>query len=220
MRNIGAIVIAAVLLFGCAERGSDLPRLPALAGEFPAEECSGLFGAGGRQFVHSIDFSMDRGYGTTVVGITTLEPAGIRCALLSVEGFTLFEAAFDRDQGLSVLRAVPPFDAPHFAKGLIADIQAIFLAPPGEMRPGLAENGERICRFTAADGEISDVILADEGCPQIRTYTRDGLLQRVITGRDCRWSDAGLIPRYLELRSYGRSGYTLKMTLLRADETT
>ncbi|HKJ63780.1 MAG TPA: hypothetical protein VJ969_00135 [Desulfopila sp.] len=218
MRSIGAIVTALVLVFGCADRGRDLSRLPALSGEFAVEDCNSLFPARGWQFVHSIDFTMDNGYGTTVLGVTTLEPARIRCALLSVEGFTLFEALFDRNTGLTILRAVPPFDTAVFAEGLIADIRTIFLPPPGEMHPGLTQDGKRICRFTSAEGRIGDIIIADEKCPQIQTYSPDGLLKRLVTGRDCRRSRAGLIPRSLELHSYGRTGYTLKMNLLRTDK--
>jgi len=217
MRCLGAIFIAVVLLFGCAERGAKLPQLLAVSAESAPPECTDIFPSRGWQFIHSIEFSLDHGYGTTVVGVTSLEPRRIRCALVSLEGFTLFEAGFDRGTGLHVQRAVPPFDTPLFAEGLMEDIRAIFLSPAGAMQRGQSSEGKKICRFITAAGTVTDIIAADGGCPQIRSYSQDGRLRRLITGSGCQKSGPGRIPHYLELRSYGGSGYTLKMNLLRAD---
>ena len=100
------------------------------------DSCAAVFPQGKWQFAHAIDFAMRDGSGTPVIGVTSLTGNDIDCALITVEGLTLFEAAFHHDGSIEVRRAVPPFDGPDFAKGMIADIRAIFQPPTGSMRMG------------------------------------------------------------------------------------
>jgi hypothetical protein len=211
-------------LLACAAETQ--PRLPQLMGapeSMQNDGCGAVFPQGRRQFVHAIDFTMADGSGTAVVGVTSLNEKDIACALVTVEGLTLFEAVFFHDGGLTVKRAVPPFDKPEFAQGLIADIRAIFQPPPGRGRKGqlllpTSPAGlTAVCRYTQADGGVVDVLPDVDGCWQIKSYTPDGVMDRTIVGRSCKEQGTGLIPDSIELKTYGRTGYTLNMTLIRAD---
>jgi hypothetical protein len=170
------------------------------------------------QFVHSIDFTMKDGSGTTVVGVTTLNEKDIECALVTVEGLTIFEAAFRHDKSFEIRRAIPPFDKPEFAKGLINDIRAIFQPPPGtKMQTGQLAGAASVCRYEEVGGGVVDVLIDNYGCLQIKSYNPGLVLERSITGQSCREIGSSLIPDYILLKTFGRTGYTLKMTLISAD---
>lgn len=200
-----------VLLASCAAQRDMLPDLQEMRARPETQACGAVFPSGRWQFVHSIEFAMQDGSGSTALGVTTLAPDRLDCALLTPEGFTLFAASLHGQEDFKVSRAVPPFDKPAFAKGLLADIQAIFRPPAGPARQGPA-----VCRFAGADGRTTDV-LETEGCWQLRTYGPDRLLERSVTGRGCVRKNAAAVPQGIELKAYGPAGYTLKMTLIRAD---
>lgn len=178
--------------------------------------CSAVFPQGKWQFVHAIDFVMKDRSGTPVIGVTSLTDDGIDCALITIEGLTLFEAAFLHNGSIEVRRAVPPFDGPDFAKGLIVDIRAIFQQPTGSMKMGQVAGKTAVCRYID-QGLVVDVLPDVDDCWQIKSYTSDLKIDRSIDGRSCRKKGSNLIPDYLELQTYGQAGYTLKMTLITAD---
>jgi hypothetical protein len=213
-----------ILLFiaACAaDPQSRLPEMTAAEDRQGEDVCMDVFpqvNGGKWQFVHSIDFTMKDGAGTTVVGVTTLDENGIECALVTVEGLTLFEAAFSHDKSFEIRRAIPPFDNPEFAKGLINDIRAIFQPPAGtKMRTGHLAGAGSVCRYVKVDGAVVDVLPDIDGCLQIKNYNPNLILVRSIIGQSCRKIGASLIPDYIELKTFGRTGYTLKMTLISAD---
>ncbi|MDO9068841.1 MAG: hypothetical protein Q7W05_10360, partial [Deltaproteobacteria bacterium] len=132
--------------------------------------------------------------------------------------FTLFEAAYQEGKGLAVKRAVPPFDKPAFGEGLMRDVRTIFLAPSAQtMRYGRSADNAPVCRYTGIDGRILDILPATDDCWQIRSYTSDRVMDRSIVGRSCRKEGDNLIPEHLELRGFGQTDYTLKMTLIHAE---
>lgn len=199
-------------------------RLPEITTAEDGQEkdiCADVFPQGNRgkwQFVHSIDFTMKNGSGTTVVGVTTLDGNDIESALVTVEGLTLFEANFRHDKSFEIKRAIPPFDNPEFANGLINDIRAIFQPPPGiQMQTGQLAGAVSTCRYVQVDGGVVDVLPDIDGCLQIKRYNPDLILERSIIGKSCREIGSSLIPNYIELKTFGRTGYTLKMTLISAD---
>jgi hypothetical protein len=198
-----------------------LPEMTAAEDRRGEDVCADVFpeqNGGKWQFVHSIDFTMKDGSGTTVVGVTTLDENDIECALVTVEGLTLFEAAFSHDRSIEIRRAIPPFDKPEFARGLINDIRAIFQSPQGtKMQTGQLAGAASVCRYEEAGGGVVDVLTDKDGCLQIKNYNPDLILERSITGLPCREIGSSLIPAYIELKTIGRTGYTLKMTLISAD---
>lgn len=199
-----------------------LPEIIAAADGQEEDVCANVFpkkNGGKWQFVHSIDFTMKNGSGTTVVGVTTLDKNIIESALVTVEGLTLFEATFSDEKSIEIRRAIPPFDKPEFAKGLINDIMAIFQPPAGnKMQTGqLAGAASSVCRYVEVDGRVVDVLPNVDGCLQIKSYNPDLILERSIIGESRREIGSSLIPDYIELKTFGRTGYTLKMTLISAD---
>ena len=203
-------------LTGCAAQQPSLPELIAEAGE--GRGCAAVFPQGRWEFVHTIEFSMADGSGSTVLGVTRLAGQEIACALMTVEGFTLFEAVYGERGGLELRRAVPPFDNPAFAAGLMEDVRTIFRAPsPAKVQFGRVAGTVPTCRYTGADGRITDIQPTTEGCWQIRAYGADQALSRAIAGRSCRKEGEGLIPEHLELKGFGHTNYTLKMTLIHAE---
>ncbi len=209
-----------ILLLGLtacvAEQQLSLPQLAADARE--DRGCESVFPQGRWQFVHTIDFSMADGSGSTVIGVTSLAGDEITCALMTVEGFTLFEAVYRGKEGLEVRRAVPPFDKPAFAAGLMEDVRTLFRAPsPAKVQYGRAGGTIPICRYPGVEGRITDILPAMDGCWQIRTYGADLALSRSVVGHSCRKEGESLIPEYLELKGFGPTNYTLKMTLIHAE---
>ncbi len=208
-----------ILLTSCAvEKQRHLPNLsPAPALE--ETSCSAaVFPQGKWQFIHAIDFSMKNGAGTAVIGVTSLSRNRIDCALITIEGLTLFEAAYEEEKGLEIRRAVPPFDKPLFAEGLLRDLRTIFQPPTGGMQTGQIPGAITVCRYADNMSRVIDVLPEADDRWQINIYNSEMTLDRSITGRSCRNNDSAQIPEYLELNSYGQTGYTLKMTLIRADK--
>jgi hypothetical protein len=236
--KIHLLFLSAILfgIVGCAaETQYRLPELTgvedgreidACAAVFPIGESGGYGGKGRWQFVHSIDFTMKDGSGATVIGVTSLCGKNIECALMTVEGLTLFEAVFSHDESIEVRRAVPPFDRPEFAAGLINDIRAIFQPPPGSVETGQYQLQPQpagvtsVCRYRdGSNGVVGvvDVLPEVDGCWQINSYTSDLVMKRSITGLSCSKRGFSRIPDHILLKTYGQTGYTLKMTLISAD---
>jgi len=206
---------SALLLFilcSCAVSGP--PVLDDSRACSDSRDCASAFPRGSWQFVHLIEFSLADGSGGTVIGVTVLDGQTIKCALTTTEGMTLFEA--ESAGSLKVLRAVPPFDRPGFARGLLADVRTIFVRPQGLPSCGMFGR-EPGCRFRYRDG-TTDVVLSADGCLQINTWTAAGLPVRIITTHDCTLRQGYRLARSLILKAPGKGGYILKMKLLRAQQ--
>jgi hypothetical protein len=213
------ISVLLVCLAGCATAPqSRLPELTATGYGQKSHGCDAVFPEGNWQFAHTIDFTLWDGSGAPVIGITSLNATDIDVALVTVEGLTLFDATFHLDGGTEVRRAVPPFDGPEFAQGLIGDIRAIFQPPTGSMAMGQVAGVTSACRYTSTAGRVVDVLPDVGDCWQIKSYTPDLIMDSSIVGRSCKKKGSSLIPDYLELKTYGQIGYTLKLTLITADK--
>jgi hypothetical protein len=225
MKSVSLSVVL-ILLCSCAVLQS--PRLPDLTGgEFIDEDfrrqtqqnCERNFVSGNWQFVHSITFKMANGHGATVIGVTVLDGDTMKTGLMTVEGFVLFEAELDKGEKLHVNRALPPFDNSEFALGLMRDVHAIFLIP-SEGNPVVTRlaDGDSVCRYEAADGQIIDVIPTADGSNVMNVYDADQTRIRSITTNDFVSIDTEMIPENIHLTALGLRGYTLKMTLISADK--
>ncbi len=181
-------------------------------------DCESIYPQGHWQFVHLIEFQLPNGTGGTVIGITVIEGNAVQCALTTTEGMTLFEAE-DGDT-LKILQAVPPFDKPGFAEGLMADVRAIFLQPPGAPVCGALADERRTCRFRQQDGKLTDILPEPDArkCFRIITWSADHRQTRIITAKDCRQQDGYRQARSLTLNSSGIKNYTLKMSLINAEQ--
>ncbi len=204
-------------LLALASCSTHTAPMPALA---PAQDsradCSPLFPRGNFQFVHFIEFSMPANRRGSAMGVTVLHGDTIKSVLMTVEGFVLFAA--ESGDTLHVTRAVPPFDKPDFAHAMIKDIQTIFLLPRGTRASGILPGDGPVCRITEDSGAVTD-ILSTGSCRELHLYSPHHLLQTTITGSDCsRQLGSAMLPEILELTSLQMGGYSLKMTLLNAEE--
>jgi len=184
--------------------------------------CDGIFPKGSWQFVHAIDFSLKNGRESRVIGITTLAGDAVGCALLTIEGFTLFEARYRDGRPIDIVRAVPPFDKPAFAEGLLRDVMTIFQEPATEnVQYGRSVDNLPVCRYIDDGRRVTDIERTVGGCWQIKTFQgAERVMSRLVSGRSCRMRDGYLLPEYIELKGIGQDDYTLKMTLINAENMT
>ncbi|MBA3008532.1 MAG: DUF3261 domain-containing protein [Proteobacteria bacterium] len=223
LKSVLAFVFLLLLAACSALQPVHLPDLTALdavddsqAGQL-LQRCRNNFVTGNWQFVHSIAFKRADGGGATVIGVTVLDGQKLHCALMTVEGLVLFEAELAQEK-LTVSRALPPFDKPEFARGLIRDVQAIFLPPAAEEpKTGRLVGGELVCRYQADNGQITDLLVDDDGS-RMNIYDPDLNRSRSIVAGSPISVAAERVPETLELTASGLSAYTLTMTLISADK--
>lgn len=207
----------ALCLLGLLTACSSLPEIRPAAGLPPdlQERCRSVYPAAPYQFVHAIEARMPGDAGMTLTGVVTVDPErnAIRCVVMSLEGFVLFDAR--QQQSLTVLRAVQPFDSPEFAENMMADIRLIFFPPGGVfMAAGLFDNGFPGCRYLNGKKLPVDVILNRSQGWVIRQYDIDDRPSRQV--RASALSREG-IPARLDFSRLQPPSYTLIMTLLQSE---
>jgi hypothetical protein len=213
------LLVVFASLCSCSAPRPMLPDLAAGASRgSESRSCGRLWPSGDWQFVHSITFQFDGAQPTTVLGVTVFSAGEGRCVLTTLEGLTLFEARW-RDEGVpQIKRALPPFDKPPLAAGLLRDVKMIFTVPGVQGKQGLAADHNAVCRYAAGDlaGDVTDVVWRQDNCWTINRYAEGRLTKRVVAG-DCSRRDDGLLPRTLRLEAFGNGTYLLTMTLLSAE---
>jgi hypothetical protein len=179
------------------------------------EGCRRPFLPGSCRLVHALETTMPDGAKGTAVGILVADPRtrGFRTALMTIEGFVLFDA--EAGETLTVHRAVPPFGAPAFAKALAEDIRLAFFPPGGEPAAwGEGKDGALVCRFDRADGRLVEVMTLRDGVVEIRLYgTGQEVLKKITMPPLQR---PGLADT-LEIRGSGWPPYTLRLRLLESE---
>lgn len=222
-----------LLLAACARQGA-IPRLDLIrATSDPAlqERCQAFFPPDRLQLVHAISFRLAQGEGGHALGVVVLDGASIDCVLTTMEGFTLFAARSAGKHDLHIDRAVPPFDRPGFAEGLMRDVRLLFRPPQGTTALGILPDGQRACRFHEQDRLVELVPQPDNGW-LLREFTGQSVLKVdgcLLTTRDLEWrltrsilaapplaESAGLAAT-LDLTASGPAGYTLNLRLLNAE---
>jgi hypothetical protein len=217
MRIVVSVSALALLLSACGCAG--LPPLkpldPALK---PAilDECRQPFLPARYRLVHTLEALMPDGARTTAIGVLLADPqsGGFRSVLMTIEGWVLFD--IEGGAMPAVHRAVPPFDAPAFARQMAEDIGLAFFPPGGEpVGWGQEAKGFRGCRFARPGGGVVDVLKDEGGGREIRLYgTGQELLKRVkipILERP------GLADQ-LEIRGCGWPSYTLRLKLVESEK--
>ena len=207
-----------VLIFLCAACAR-LPAITPVPGGLPSASdrapCS-VFPEGSWQFLHSIKAELPDGGGFTSMGLTLLSShrRTNRSVIMTVEGFVVFDGEYDRR--LVVHRALPPFDSPHFAAGLMDDIRLVFFEPEGPViAAGLLANGSRVRRHQAPDGGYIDVEGPRGGAWGLKRYSRGERLVRSISAQPPAGGGPGF-PASIELTAYGSQNYRLALTLIEA----
>lgn len=217
MRSLGFLLLALCVLSSCVSANRNV--LPAIVATEPGAladgRCTRMFPQKPWQYVHALNFRLANGGSGSALGVVSLDQSSIRCALMSVEGLTLFEAHSPFAGRVEVSRALPPFDGREFAAGLMRDLRALFLVPPGSPGQGRLEDGRMVCRFTAPQ-RITDILPGDDGCWQVHLYT-----DRVNTGsietHTCHGLDSVFVAQTMELMVPGPAGYTISLRLLSAE---
>jgi hypothetical protein len=186
-----------------------------------AERVSGRpFPKGHWQLVHRIEARFPGNHKALMMGALELDSATgrLNCALMTVEGFTLFSAGFNPGDPvpLTITRAVPPFDQPGFAEGLMADLHLLFFVPEARETTGSLDDGP-VRRYHYRDGRTIDVIARPNGRFRIDFYDTDA---RLVRRARLIFSPSTAAPQNIAtkifLEAKDDAGYTLKLDLIDA----
>jgi hypothetical protein len=217
MKHTLLLIVLAAMLTACRS----LPAIRPIAASAPSAEafCRKIFPRQAWYMVHTIKTEWPGGRQGVMMGVVSLAPAdnAVDCALLTIEGLRLFEA---RDDGtLTVRRALPPFDRPALAEGMMADIRMLFF-PPAEppFATGSLPSGEPVCRFGLLDG-YQDILQRPSGEIVIQRYDRRGRLTRRATVVRCRpggADDLEAVACRIRLEAFRPADYRLDLDLVEA----
>jgi len=177
--------------------------------------CSIPFITGKQQFIHVIEAELPNKANLSMIGITVISPEtdSIQCVIMTIEGFVIFDAVYDRE--LTINRGVSPFDSKAFAQGMIDDIRLIFFKPNGVLlQSGNLKDGSHACRYTDNDHYVTDLITTPDNHLEIRKYDKNLKLMRSVKT----YSDKEMIPERLELTAYGDNPYALKLKLIKYEK--
>lgn len=176
--------------------------------------CFSLFPSRPWECVHKIEAVIREGVSSTMLGITKGDPAlrKLHTVLLTSEGFILFEAE-QLGETLFLLKTAAPFDSPAFARGLMEDVNLLFLRPQGRpLKWGRRADGAVLCEWENPDGSRKEILVST--IFRISVRDREGDLAK----------EAVLQPPFVhglasnvEFRVYKPAPYRLKMTLLRGE---
>lgn len=212
MKRFALLLCAAFVLTSCAS----LPPLEPLDPSGQAAllgRCRAPYLHAKYRLVHSIAATMPTGETGHLIGVTVADPArrSLHSVLMTIEGLVLFEARFD--EAIAVDRALPPFDSPRFAEGLMDDIGLMLFTPRESLAQAGTCKGEPVCRYRGKWGTI-DVIADSNGGFTLRRFNTSRSLVRELRLSS---PDAHGISRKIELVAHGMLGYTLHLELIRAE---
>ena len=213
MNRLFIFSVCLFALTACAR----LPRIdpfPAGCPSAAASACRDIYPQGRWQLLHSIEATLPGGGKQVLTGVSVLssEDRSIQWALMTVEGFVIFSGRWNG--ALSVGRAVPPFDRPGFAEGMMADLRLLFFAPRAPLlSTGRLEQGDPVCRFGSAENTI-DIVMPPDGSRIICQYGSNHRLARSIVADPPSPASRGAFSRHLVLKHPGVLGYQLELKLI------
>ncbi len=200
-----------ILCIGCVPK-SRTTLSPGSPEDLPG--CHAIFPAEPWESVHKIEATFGGG-SSSLIGITKGEPSErrLQSVLLTPEGFILFDAE-RRVNGISVRRAVAPFDSPAFARGLIEDVSFLFLPPPAKPTTwGKETDGTMICKWEDPDNSHTEITGSmDNGWRILRRDKYGEVTKEVVLNGPFL---NGLASR-MEFRTFKPAPYKLRMTLIQA----
>jgi hypothetical protein len=188
------------------------PETPLLPGApEDLQMCLALFPSGPWESTHKIEANIREEFSSALLGVTKGDPEGrkLHTVLLTPEGFILFEAE-QHGSTMSVLKAVAPFESAAFAKGLMEDVEFLFLPPAGlPSKCGRTADGAILCQWEGPDGSRRELALSAVRKMSLRDKHGDLTKEAVLMAPFVK----GLASQ-MELRAYKPARYKLKMTLL------
>ncbi|MFO7861212.1 MAG: hypothetical protein R6U41_08320 [Desulfosalsimonas sp.] len=221
------LLLVCFLLYvsGCRSLAPIQPESQALR-EDTARQCRAHFLTRPRQMVQSLTAYLPGGDVKDAIAVIRIHPeAGrIKCVIMSVEGFVLFNGEYDG--GVSIRRAVPPFDKEKFARAMFADIRLAFISPEAsDVEVGTLSGGAPICRYACSgDKGFVEVRLSGADRLEIRRYTGGKKLRETVNvcyppacGSPLP-GGAGEVPAKINIFHHGLFDYRLELNLLEAKE--
>jgi len=211
------LLLFSLILLSCAQMPKLSPADPSRVSAIQ-KQCQDIFPSVTLHLLHSIEAQIP-GRGTQfMTGLTLLCPAEnqFRSVMMSIEGLVIFDGVYDKGK-IVTARGIPPFDSPHFAKGLLSDVHLMLVEPAREgLETGLGEGGTEICRYKAGDGMTRDVEIHPDGICFIRQYVKNRLRRtvRIRPGSD------PAISEETDLVFHGAAAYSLHLNLLESEEIT
>ena len=175
--------------------------------------CYAIFPAEPWESVHKIEATFRGGGSSSLLGVTKGDPSErkLQCLLLTPEGFILFDAE-RRENGITVWKAVAPFDSPAFASGLMEDVTLLLLPPRVKPRRWRKEtDGTTICNWEGPDDSHTEIRGSmDSGWRILRRDRYGEVIKEVVLNGPF---VNGLASR-MELRAFKPASYKLRMTLV------
>ncbi len=174
--------------------------------------CYAVFPAEPWESVHRIEATI-RGGSSSLLGVTKGEPSErrLQSLLLTPEGFILFDAELSGD-GITVRKAVAPFDSPAFARGLMEDVSLLFLPPRVKPTAWQKEtDGTMICNWEGHDDSHTEISGSMDSGWRILRQNKNGKIVKEIALNGPFVN--GLASR-AELRAFKPTPYRLRMTLV------
>jgi len=166
------------------------------------------------RFVHAIEVTLPGGGTGTVMGVSLIDPAleKIHSVIMTIEGFILFDAQYEKE--VRVDRAVPPFNAKHFAQHMMEDVRLILLAPHGRLSSaGVLEDGSTICQYDGSQGKIVDLVVHKDNSWEIGVYSNSSETIRRVNASSVR----DRIPALIKLTAFDSWDYSLLLSLISAE---
>ena len=220
MSRVRLLPLIVLMLMSCHS-------LPAITptGKTPTDieaACAVIFPRQAWRMVHTIKTDFPGGRKGVMLGVVSLVPDEntVECALLSIEGLRLFEA---HDDGtLTIRRALPPFERPALANGMMQDIRLIFFRPEAPpLTSGMMPSGEPGCRYALADG-IQDIVRKPSGEMVIHRYDEKNRLTRRVGITRCHPDGTAgqeAVPCRILLEAFHPASYQLELDLVEARPT-
>lgn len=219
MKDLGIILLWLLLPVACAP----LPDIHPVRESLPLSSaaCDHVFPQGDWQFLHTIEATPPSGGKQTLLGLSQLSStrkAG-NFVIMTLEGMVLFEAHVD--DAIDISRAVPPFDKPGMAEGIIDDLRLIFFKPaPSASKTGTVGNGYRVCRFSLPEGGTQDIQIRNKTDWMVHKYNRSNRIVRTVKTVPAQGRSVQGLPNQITLDAPGPVGYRLNMTLIEAKPLT
>lgn len=219
MRRFFLPIILLILTLSCSKLPQITTIQPPLNKEIP-EKCLSIFPKGKWQLVHSIEAITPNKEKVFFTGVSIVSdnPPSLRCILMTLEGFVLFEGVYQNS--LTIDRALPPFDKPGFADGLIDDVRLILLQPDlREISYGSYDDKSCACRYKNPEGNTTDIVMGTDNSMNIMRFNSKNRLLKTINveyDRHEKSNDNNSWPDRYTLTTHGILGYSLKMNLIDA----
>jgi hypothetical protein len=209
------------LLFAVAACAPNLTLRPAQFAQHPeaVARCQAPFPSQPWWSSHTLAATLPQRRHTAFLGVAKLYPAtrAVHAILMSPEQFTLLDAT-SAAGAVTIDHALPPFDAPAFTAGVMADLELLFFTPRGRLdEVRRYPDGQTDCLWRAETGEQTMLTVAADGGWLMRTYDRAGRRQKEVAASA---PSGGGLASTMKLRTRGTAGYTLALTLLEAGAIT